>query len=63
VGNHDVAAAPMNLDEADSCQGTQEAGTANLGQPTHAALDPMRNVWKLARGFGMGRLSFFNPSR
>ena len=63
MGHHDMAASTMDLDEAGASQRPNEPPASYLGQFTHAALDAIRSVWKLARGLGIGRLSFFSPSK
>ncbi len=63
MGNHHMAASTMDLHEASASQRPNEAGASYLRQSAHAALDAIRSVWKLARGLGTGRLSFFKPSK
>lgn len=58
-----MATSSMDFDEANPSQRPKEASAAHLGQFAHAALAEIRNVSKLARGFGIGRFSFLSPSK
>ena len=63
MSDHHVATATMDFNEANPSQRPKKASAAYMGQFTHAALADIRNVSKLARGFGIGRFSFFSPSK
>jgi hypothetical protein len=53
----------MDFYKANPSQRPKKASAAYLGQFAHAALAEIRNVSKLARGFGSGRFSFLSPSK
>ena len=63
VSDHHVATSSMNFDKTNASQRSKGPGATYLGQSAHAALDAIRSVSKLARGFGIGRFSFFSPSK
>ena len=63
MSDHYVATSTMDFYKANPSQRPKKASAAYLGQFAHAALAEIRNVSKLARGFGIGRFSFLSPSK
>ena len=63
MGDHDVAAPTMDFNKTHASESPKQASPTDLRRSAHAALDAIRRVWKLARGLGTGRPSFFRPSK